>query len=98
MRGGEVTPRADRGKGEHEDNGRGVGSPTKMQKVSSVVIGHGAADEVGEAPRMQSYEAGLVEMISAYREEQEKGMHLVHVRKKALEPQGIESHAETGGQ
>ena len=46
MKGGDVTPRADRDKRESEDNGRDIGSPIKMQNVSSVAIGHGAADKL----------------------------------------------------
>lgn len=50
MSNGDITLRVDRDKREPEDNGRGVGSPTKMQKTSSDTIGHGAADKLGEAP------------------------------------------------
>ena len=38
MSNSDITPRADRDKRAPEDNGSGAGSPTKMQKISSVTI------------------------------------------------------------
>ena len=37
---------------------------------------------MGEVPCLQEYEANLIEMISAYREQQDKGKRFVHVRKR----------------
>ena len=78
----DITPSVDREKREPEDNGRGVGSPSKMQKISSVAVGHGAAHKLGEVPYIQSYEEDQVEMIRAYQEQHDEGKHFVHVRKR----------------
>ena len=53
-----------------------------MQKVSSVAIGHEGPDQMEEAPCLQEDETDLIEMISAYREQQDKGKRFVHVRNR----------------
>ena len=85
MRDDAATPGTARGKRGPGGGGCDTESPNKNQKISSVAIGYGVADETGEAPCVMSYEDDLLEMIRAYREQQEVGTHFVHVRKKGTQ-------------
>ena len=56
--------------------------PSKAQKISSVCIGFGAADQMGEVPSTQSYESDLVELVKEYEEATIRGENFVHIRKR----------------
>ena len=72
--------------------------PNKTQQVSSTTLRYGAADDMGEVPCVESYEDDLLEMIKAYRDQQEVGTHFAHVRKKGTQPIETWGHASINEQ
>ena len=65
-----------------EDAGGEDSTPSKAQKISSLCIGFGAADQMGEIPRTQSYESNLVELVKEYEEAHSRGEDFVHIRNR----------------
>ena len=57
-------------------------TPEQFQKISSVCIGHGAADKIGEIGDQGEYEEDLRSMAREYQERDEAGEFFVHVRKR----------------
>lgn len=54
----------------------------KTQNISSVCIGFGASDEIGESPCSRTCEQDLVDLVKEYEERHVQGQNFVHVRKK----------------
>ena len=55
--------------------------PNKTQKISSVCIGFGASDKIGESPCLKAYEYNLIDLVTGYEERHGQGENFDHVRK-----------------
>ena len=52
-----------------------------MQRISSICVGQGAADKIGEV-KAKEYEEDLKAMVEEYRASDEVGECFVHIRKR----------------